>query len=1097
MEQLTNVSVLFTDLVGSTAMSTSVSPKVADELRREHFSVLRQAIAKADGTEVKNLGDGLMVVFSTASAALACAVEMQQATELDNREREVRFGLRVGLSSGEAVDEDGDYFGDPIVEAARLCARCEAGQILATDIARLMAGRRNPHMCEPLGDLELKGLPDPVASVEVHWTPLADTDDADRVPLPTRLKSRPATGLVGRSVEAASLHQAWKRVAAGDGRELVIVAGEAGLGKTTLLANAARAAFEDGACVLFGHAEEDLATPYGLFAEALGHLVTHAQEATLRTYVDSCGSDLARIVPALTRRLPDLDPPQSSDAETERYRLLASVVGLVNQITAVQPVVMVLDDLQCADSASLQMLRHLTSEDIGLRLLILASFRDNEIASGHQLVDTLAALWRTEGVTRVDLRGLDDSGVIELVEATAGHELDDSGVNLAHALSRETDGNPFFVAEVLRHLVETGALFQDDTGRWVSDLTVAEVRLPDSVREVIGARVSRLGPEATRVLSTAAVIGRDFDLELLALATSTSEDTVLDLLEAAELAALVRDPISITGKFTFSHALIQHTLYQDLSHNRRARIHERVAEALEDLTVGRPGERVSELAYHWAQATRPADTAKAVGYSAQAGAAALAALAPADAVRWFTQALELLAPTGDLRQRAEILIGLGNAQRETGTASHRETLLEAAQLADQIDDVPLLVQAVLANNRGYHSVVGGVDEDRIAAIDRALERLSHEPSPERARLLGLSSAERTYAVGLPERLALAEDAVAGARQSGDRSALLWAMQLAFRPINHPSTLDLYNKWTQEALGLVADSDDVLLRYHIHVNTMLAALQRADLSTLESNAAVAQQIATQVPHTSLRWNAKFHQAWQHGLKGDLAGFELGAEHALNYGIENGEPDAFTIFAAQITHVRFYQGRLHELVPVVEQALADSPTLYVFKAVLTLAKARGGELDAARQMLEDDLRLGFPMPEDQAWSTGLSAWADAASVLGDSRAAAALKEMILPYHDQIPSAAVGFFPSAAHYLGCLDHILGNYNSAERWFEEALRLHSGMQSPILVATTQAAFAKMLVAIDSERSRALASSAHKTAMAGGFGYIEADAASVLQQLG
>ena len=145
-----------------------------------------------------------MVVFPTASTALACAVAMQQATELDNRTRDVPFGLRVGLSAGEVVDEDGDYFGDPVVESARLCARCDSGQVLATDVVRLMAGRRNPYPCEPLGELELKGLPSPVAAVEVRWEPVPSTETAHRVPLPTRLRARPRGGLIGRSGETAS-----------------------------------------------------------------------------------------------------------------------------------------------------------------------------------------------------------------------------------------------------------------------------------------------------------------------------------------------------------------------------------------------------------------------------------------------------------------------------------------------------------------------------------------------------------------------------------------------------------------------------------------------------------------------------------------------------------------------------------------------------------------------------------------------------------------------------------------------------------------------------------------------------------------------------
>ncbi len=254
-----NVAVLFTDVVGSTELASGLSPDVADEVRRGHFSILRQAVAEAGGTEVKNLGDGLMVVFGSASAALSCAVAMQQGIERDNRGREHSVGLRVGLSGGEVTKEDDDYFGDPVIEAARLCATCDGGQVLAADVVRAMAGRRSRHPCNAMGPLALKGLPEPVETVEVVWEPLGGPATG-AVPLPGRLAMAPRVGVVGRESEVGAIADAYKRVAGGAGREVLLISGEAGLGKTTLAAEAARAAFEQGACVLFGHCEEDLAT---------------------------------------------------------------------------------------------------------------------------------------------------------------------------------------------------------------------------------------------------------------------------------------------------------------------------------------------------------------------------------------------------------------------------------------------------------------------------------------------------------------------------------------------------------------------------------------------------------------------------------------------------------------------------------------------------------------------------------------------------------------------------------------------------------------------------------------------------------------------
>ncbi len=330
-----NVTVLFTDIVGSTALASSMAPDAADELRRAHFAILRQAVTESGGTEVKQMGDGLMVVFPAASAALSCAVAMQQGVERDNRRREFAVGLRVGLSGGEVTPEEDDYFGDPVIEAARLCARCESGQVLAADIVRLMAGRRSRHECRSVGKFALKGLPEPVETVEVLWELLDASDPGTVVPLPGRLGIRPATGVVGREAEVAAVLDAFKRVAGGEGREVFLISGEAGLGKTTLVAQVARVVFDGDACVLFGHCEEGLAAPYQLFTEALSHFVTHAPLEQLVAHVDAHGWELARLIPVLSTRLPGLGPSKAPDADAARYQLFAAVVGLL--VTVSQP----------------------------------------------------------------------------------------------------------------------------------------------------------------------------------------------------------------------------------------------------------------------------------------------------------------------------------------------------------------------------------------------------------------------------------------------------------------------------------------------------------------------------------------------------------------------------------------------------------------------------------------------------------------------------------------------------------------------------------------------------------------------------------------
>ena len=809
-----NLAILFTDVVGSIEQSHLLPQEAADEVRRHHFSVLRRAIAQSGGTEVKSLGDGLMVVFTSATAALACAVAMQQGVEQANRGSDVAVGLRVGIAVGDVVGEDHDYYGDPVVEAARLCALCDAGQVLATELVRAMAGRRVRHEYRAVGALELKGLPEPVDSLEVLWEPCDGGEAETSVPLPRRLGVRPLAGVVGRDADLASIGDALKRVSEEGASEVVLVSGEAGLGKTTLVAEAARRAFDGGACVLFGHCEEDVTAPYELFSEALGHYVNHAPESRLHAHLEQYGSELVRLAPTLASRIPDLPESKATDSDSERYLLFAAVVGLLRQVSEEQPVVLVLDDLQWADRGSLQLLHHMVALQVPMRVLVLATYRDSELSHASALVETLGALRRQSGVSRTELTGLDDTGVISLMEAAGGQTLDDGDVALAHAIYRETDGNPFFVLEVLRHLAETGAIVHDDTGRWVRGDHLDEDLLPDGVREVIGARVVRLGKRAEEILSVAAVVGRDFDLDLVVRAARASDEEVLEILDAAAAAALVRELDAPPGRYSFTHALIQRTVYEDLGPTRRARRHRRVAEALEELCVGRPGLRVGELAHHWFSATQAQDLDKALDYSRQAADAALASLAPGDAMGYYLQALDLLAQVHDPNpvMEMDVRIGLGAAQRQMGDPAFAQTLLDAGRLAADHGDTGRLVRALTANDRGQVISISSVDTDKVGLIERALAQLP-DPHSDRAILLATMCSEAAFGTSLEHRLALAEQACTALREAGgDDPTTVRVLNLISLPCRAPETLELSLLRSADALSRAERIGDPVLLY---------------------------------------------------------------------------------------------------------------------------------------------------------------------------------------------------------------------------------------------------------------------------------------------
>jgi class 3 adenylate cyclase len=269
------VTVAFTELVRATEPSRRIDPERVEEAREAHFVLLRKVIASHGGTEVKALGDGLMVVFAVTSGALNCVEAMQQAIERSNKGAPETMGVKIGLSHGEVTEDDGDYFGDAVVEAARLCATARPGQILSTQLVQLTARRRATQQFVALGDLELKGLPEPVPTVEVRWTPAIDR--VSPVALPLRVDSAQAgSTFVGREKELATLAGLLKESYAQRQRRIVVVGGEPGIGKTALATAFVRQAHDDGAIVLYGRCDEDLGIPYQPWVEAVAHLVRYA-----------------------------------------------------------------------------------------------------------------------------------------------------------------------------------------------------------------------------------------------------------------------------------------------------------------------------------------------------------------------------------------------------------------------------------------------------------------------------------------------------------------------------------------------------------------------------------------------------------------------------------------------------------------------------------------------------------------------------------------------------------------------------------------------------------------------------------------------------
>ena len=1091
-ESIELATILVTDLVGSTRLATSVGPKRADELRDEHFDVLREAIRASGGHEFKDTGDGLMVAFNSASAAVRCAVTMQQLIERRYRRAEQKLQVRIGLGAGESTVRDGNYFGMPSIEAARLCAKAPEAGILVSPAVRMLATRLDGIGFDSVGELELKGFRDPVEAFAVPWTRLAD--EAAGIggwPLPALLRAAPRAAFVGREDERAVVERSRSQARAG-ARQVVLVSGEPGIGKSRLASLSAHGAHGEGFAVLWGACSEELAVPYEPWITVCSQLVEHAPSGLLERHVERHGGELARLARRLPQRLPDLPEPESSDPETERFLLFSAVAGAVVELAASVPVCLVLDDLHWADAQSVALLKHVVSSAESCALQVIVAFRDSDLGKDHPLGAVLADLRRVDAVERIALEGLGAAEVSEVMAATAGHDLDADALALAGQIASETDGNPFFVGEVLRSLVESGRLRYDQTTeRWSVDRSEA-LGLPESVRDVIVRRVERLGDEAREVLTLAAVIGRSFELELLVRLMDTRSE-LLDRLEAAAAASLLDESTEQLGRFRFVHSLINQTLYAELGATRRASMHHRVALALEELYGQEPGEHVAELALHWRLAA--SDNSKAAHYAARAGRHALDSLAPAEAAKLFGDALDLLGPTEDA-ERCRALIGLGEAQQLTGDAAYRTTLLRAAQIASSLADADLAAAAALANTRGFNSLIGDLDDERVDAIERAVELDDRTDAGRRAQLLALQSQELLYEHHPARRQAIAKEAIALARDIGDPRVKARVLQHVFHGLWGPDMLSVRADLAHDLLASAEAAEDRALEFWANLLLLHVSFETGDFARAQVARARQQALAAALAQPTLSWVAQVGVAAWAVLEGDLVAGEQLAREALDLGNLAGQPDALQIFGEHRALVRMYQGRGDEqLIQLSRQAAGIHPRMAVWAASTALYEAHFGNQEAARSLLREGVENGF---ERVGWDTlrlvAFSFYADAASRLRAVDAAALIHEQMAQWQDHfIWSGALGY-GHVRLWLAVTAATLGRDDEADEHFAFACRFHDDNGLRLWAARSHLGWAEALADRDEHApARAHGRRALELARTYGYGLIEGLAAPIV----
>jgi class 3 adenylate cyclase/tetratricopeptide (TPR) repeat protein len=1026
------VSLVFTDLVGSTELAARMGPVLAEELRKEHFALLRGCCEEAGGREVKSLGDGLMLAFGSVNRALDAAAAVQRAVDDRNRTARHRFEIRIGVAVGEVAAEEGDYFGEAVVQASRLTDLAQGGQVLVTDLVRTLAAPSSTRTFTDLGPVALKGLADPVAVCELAWT----AGDSGRPPLPTRLRGAPEAAYVGRAAEVEALDRAWTAATAGRGG-LVLLAGEPGIGKTRLASRQAFAAHAAGGTVLYGAVDEGLGIPYQPWVEALAHYVEHAPDALLERYVADAGADLCRLVPDLARRVPDLPPLVASDGETERYLLLQAITRFLRAASEHNPVLLVLDDLHWADKQTLLLLLHLHRTLVDTPVLVVGTYRDSELHDAHPLADVLATLRREERVERLELQGLEAEDIVDLLEAISRQESTPASVELARVLERHTSGNPLFLAEVLRDLLERGHLAQDDQGVWALTTPIDQLPTPASVRDVVTQRVHRLGAEPQRILTTAAVIGRDFELDLLAAVLEEDPVELLGAMEEAMAASLLTETGSRAGAFRFVHAVIAQALAENLSTARRVQLHQRIASTIEGLHGPDLGDRVAAVAGHLLAAGD--DPGKTIDYVRRAGTRALAALAPDEALRWFQTALDLYdrSALSDPELRCDIVTDLGEAMRDAGHPDARDHLMSAAGLARVLDDGDRLARALLAMNRSIATSVGAADEELIAAMEAALAR-SDRPDATRARLLAQLASELSIIGTLERRLALVEEALAIARSLDDETlarVITSSLGAYFTTAAHAERVALL----AELEALLPSVADPQLAGYAAVYGVWIGLEAADRLAVARSLDAARRECARATQPALAWLLAQLEAIVARCDGDLDAAEAFAADALEQANAAGLRDGFIYYATQTVGTRIAAGRLGELVELIRDSFEANPSIDgTLRVILALALVERGDLEEASAMLGDALADDFGIvPNSHSWGMVLDMAALAANRIGRTDVAARIEELFAP----LPEVMLVTGPQCSvHTLttrGVLAATLGRHDDADEHFSRAAEI------------------------------------------------------------
>jgi DNA-binding SARP family transcriptional activator len=841
-------------------------------------------------------------------------------------------------------------------------------------------------------------------------------------PLPALLDAPQRAAFVGRERDMRRLDLALERT---DDipTQLALVAGEPGIGKTRLVTHFGQIAHDRGARVLYGRTDENGLVPYGPFVEALRHLVGHAPPALVERAAKIGGGELRGLIPALGG---DAAMASGGDPALARYRLFDAISALLVDSARDQPLVLLLDDLHWADEPTLLLLKHVLRAGDQRRLLVVATYRDAELHRARALSSVLADLQRDVQIERVHLRGLAPADVASLARDSTGA---DPSAEVVASIHGDTEGNPFFVIELARHIADAGGV----------PLSTA----PEGVREVILRRLAALTQPAQGALRVAAAIGREFDLAVLERLGELEGDALVEAIEEALDARVVTEVPNRPERFSFAHALTRTTLYGELTAARRIRAHERIGRTLIDLVAEGREVAMAEIASHLLAALPRGDADEAIDYACGAAREANELLAYEEAADHLARAIAALDRhrPRDVRGRVLLQLELGHAQRRSGRMPEaRETFLPAIEAARSLGDSDLLAEAVLGYGGGYFESAY-LDEFMVALLEEALAGLDERDSVLRLELLARLAKALYYSEDEQDeqrRDALSEEALGMAERLGDSNSMLVALEGRHFALTRPENLDERLAIARRIIELGDECGDrersLLGRYFLIADLVEAdQMEEADRE-IDEYGRLAREARLPL---HLWYHARF-RAMQALLAGRLVEAATTAKEAYELGYPVEPRTAEMHYGAQTWLLHMLQGQLPLGEEAVRRFVETYPRVAAWRCGLSILLAQDGRRDEAYEIYREFAETGFrAIPRDAIWSTTCGLAAELVTMLGDADDARALYELIRPYSDRNAVTGEVIFCSGpmSLYVGVMALYAGELDAAVEELEDAL--------------------------------------------------------------